>query len=227
MRVYAATRAGVEAMTTVLAKRPRGRNITVNAIAPGPTATDLFLRRKPPELVDRLAKLAPLERLAEPTDIAAAAAFLAGPDRAWINGQTLRANGGINGSRRFSSCLLGIGSPGRTRTSDPAVNSRLLYQLSYRGSEPTNRSGLYQTRALANKIQRRSGGAPEGAVQSSSARAALAASDRPSPRWPRRRSDSPKAASFVGPQREAGGGIEPPVGDLQSPALPLCYPATG
>jgi 3-oxoacyl-[acyl-carrier protein] reductase len=93
--VYAATKAGVEAMTAVLARELRGRNITVNAIAPGPTATDLFLKGKSQDVVDRLAKLAPLERLGEPADIAAAVAFLAGPDGAWINGQTLRANGGI------------------------------------------------------------------------------------------------------------------------------------
>jgi len=93
--VYAATKAGVEAMAHVLAKELRGRNITVNTVAPGPTATRLFLDGKPQELVDRLAKLAPLERLGQPEDIAAAVAFLAGPDGAWINGQTLRANGGI------------------------------------------------------------------------------------------------------------------------------------
>jgi 3-oxoacyl-[acyl-carrier protein] reductase len=93
--VYAATKAGVEAMTSVLAKELRGRNITVNAVAPGPTATDLFLKGKSPELVDRLAKLAPLERLGQPGDIADAVAFLAGRDAGWINGQTLRANGGI------------------------------------------------------------------------------------------------------------------------------------
>jgi 3-oxoacyl-[acyl-carrier protein] reductase len=93
--VYAATKAAVEAMTSVLAKELRGRAITVNAVAPGPTATDLFLNGKPQELVDRLAKLAPLERLGQPEDIAAAVAFLAGPDGDWINGQTLRANGGI------------------------------------------------------------------------------------------------------------------------------------
>lgn len=93
--VYAATKAAIETMTSVLAKEMRGRGITVNAIAPGPTATDLFLDGKSPELVERLAKLAPLERLGKPEDIAAAVAFLTGPDGAWINGQTLRANGGI------------------------------------------------------------------------------------------------------------------------------------
>jgi 3-oxoacyl-[acyl-carrier protein] reductase len=82
-------------MTSVLAKEMRGRGITVNAIAPGPTATDLFLNGKSPELVERIAKAAPLERLGKPEDIAAAVAFLAGSDGAWINGQTVRANGGI------------------------------------------------------------------------------------------------------------------------------------
>ena len=93
--VYAATKAAVEAMTSILAKELRGRNLTGNAIAPGPTATKLFLDGKPQEVIDRLANLAPLERLGQPEDIAAAVAFLAGPDGAWINGQTLRANGGI------------------------------------------------------------------------------------------------------------------------------------
>jgi 3-oxoacyl-[acyl-carrier protein] reductase len=93
--VYAATKAAVEAITSVLAKEMRGRGVTVNAIAPGPTATDLFLKGKPPDLVDRLAKLSPLERLGQPDDIARAVSFLAGPDGAWVNGQTLRANGGV------------------------------------------------------------------------------------------------------------------------------------
>jgi 3-oxoacyl-[acyl-carrier protein] reductase len=93
--VYAATKGGVEAMTHVLANELRGRNITVNAVAPGPTATDLFLKGKPQEVIDHLAKLAPLERLGEPSDIAAVVAFLASPDGGWINGQVLRANGGI------------------------------------------------------------------------------------------------------------------------------------
>jgi 3-oxoacyl-[acyl-carrier protein] reductase len=93
--VYAATKGAVEAMTHVLANEMRGKNITVNVVAPGPTATDLFLQGKPPEVVERLTKLAPLERLGQPADIAAVVAFLAGPDGAWVNGQVLRANGGI------------------------------------------------------------------------------------------------------------------------------------
>lgn len=93
--VYAATKAAVETLTAILAKEMRGRHITVNAVAPGPTATDLFLHGKSDELVDRLAKMNPLERLGTPEDIAAVVSFLAGPDGAWVNGQVLRANGGM------------------------------------------------------------------------------------------------------------------------------------
>ena len=93
--VYVATKAAVEAMTPVLAKELRGRSITVNGVAPGPTGTDLFLDGKSPELVERMSKMNPLERLGTPDDIAAAVAFLAGPDGSWINGQVLRANGGM------------------------------------------------------------------------------------------------------------------------------------
>lgn len=93
--VYAATKAAVETMTNIFAKELRGRNITVNAVAPGPTATDLFLTGKSEEQIAHLAKMAPLERLGQPDDIANVVSFLAGPDAAWVNGQTLRANGGI------------------------------------------------------------------------------------------------------------------------------------
>ncbi|OLR93430.1 SDR family oxidoreductase [Actinokineospora bangkokensis] len=91
---YAASKGAVEALTMILARELRGRDITVNAVAPGPTATDLFLEGKSPELVERMAKQPPLERLGEPADIAEVVAFLAGPAR-WVNGQVVRANGGI------------------------------------------------------------------------------------------------------------------------------------
>ncbi|MGY3566019.1 SDR family oxidoreductase [Sinomonas sp. RB5] len=93
---YAASKAAVEAMTFILAPELRGRDITVNAIAPGTTATEMFLDGKSPEQIEFFAKAAPLERLGTPEDIAKAVAFLAGPDGHWINGQTLRANGGVN-----------------------------------------------------------------------------------------------------------------------------------
>ncbi|MFJ9629428.1 SDR family oxidoreductase [Streptomyces sp. NPDC101175] len=91
---YVASKAAVEAMTLVLARELRGRDITVNAVAPGPTATPLFLDGKDEATVENLAKAAPLERLGTPDDIAEAVAFLAGPAR-WINGQVLFANGGL------------------------------------------------------------------------------------------------------------------------------------
>ena len=93
--IYAATKSAIETLTAILSKELRGKSITVNAIAPGPTATDLFLRGKSQELIDRFAKMNPLERLGTPQDIAAVVAFLAGPDGAWVNGQVLRANGGM------------------------------------------------------------------------------------------------------------------------------------
>ncbi|EJC67802.1 dehydrogenase of unknown specificity [Rhizobium leguminosarum bv. viciae WSM1455] len=93
--VYAATKAAVETLTAIMAKEMRGRNITVNAVAPGPVATELFLNGKSDELIARTANMNPLERLGTPEDIASAVAFLAGPDGGWINGQTLRANGGV------------------------------------------------------------------------------------------------------------------------------------
>src|SRR5712671_2385248 len=93
--IYAATKSAIETMTAILSKEMRGRGITVNAVAPGPTATDLFLDGKSPELIDRLAKMNPMERLGTPEDIASAVAFLIGPDGGWINGQVLRANGGM------------------------------------------------------------------------------------------------------------------------------------
>jgi 3-oxoacyl-[acyl-carrier protein] reductase len=92
---YTATKGAVEASTMIFAREMRGRGITVNTVAPGPTATDLFLDGKSDELVARLAQSNPLERLGEPEDIAATIAFLVSPAGHWVNGQTVRANGGM------------------------------------------------------------------------------------------------------------------------------------
>lgn len=91
---YAATKGAVESMTLILARELRGRDVTVNAVAPGPTATPLFLEGKPQQVIDHIASLAPLARLGVPADIAETVAFLAGPGR-WVNGQVLYVNGGI------------------------------------------------------------------------------------------------------------------------------------
>jgi 3-oxoacyl-[acyl-carrier protein] reductase len=91
---YCATKAAIESYTAIFARELRGREITVNAVAPGPTATELFFDGKDEAFVERLTKLSPLERLGQPADIARAVSFLAGPEGGWINGQVLRANGG-------------------------------------------------------------------------------------------------------------------------------------
>lgn len=91
---YAATKGAIEAITLILARELRGRDITVNAVAPGPTATALFLDGKDAATIDRLASQAPLERLGAPDDIAETVLHLAGPGR-WVNGQVIRVNGGI------------------------------------------------------------------------------------------------------------------------------------
>lgn len=93
--VYAATKSAVETLTNIFAKELRGRNITVNAIAPGPTATNLFLKNKTDEQINHLAKMPPLERLGQPEDIADVVSFLVGSDGRWVNGQTIHVNGGI------------------------------------------------------------------------------------------------------------------------------------
>jgi 3-oxoacyl-[acyl-carrier protein] reductase len=92
---YIASKAGVEGLVHVLANELRGRDITVNAVAPGPTGTDLFFNGKSEEQISAIAKLAPLERIGTPEEIASVVATLAGPDGSWINSQVIRVNGGF------------------------------------------------------------------------------------------------------------------------------------
>ncbi|WP_075795923.1 SDR family oxidoreductase [Massilia putida] len=93
--VYVASKGAVEALTRVFAKELRGRGITCNAVAPGPVATELFLNGKTDEQIRQIANTAPLERLGQPDDIAGVVSFLVGADGGWVNGQVLRANGGM------------------------------------------------------------------------------------------------------------------------------------
>ena len=92
---YIASKAGVEGLVQVFAQEMRGRAVCVNAVAPGPVATDLFLQGKSDELIAQIVKQAPLERIGEPSDIADAVSFLAGPGGGWVNAQVLRVNGGF------------------------------------------------------------------------------------------------------------------------------------
>ncbi|MEH7389594.1 SDR family oxidoreductase [Bacillus sp. JJ1503] len=91
---YVASKAAVESMTMILARELRGKDITVNAVAPGPTATPLFLDGKDEQTIDKLSKAAPLERLGTPEDIADTVTYLATSGR-WINGQVIFSNGGL------------------------------------------------------------------------------------------------------------------------------------
>jgi 3-oxoacyl-[acyl-carrier protein] reductase len=92
---YIASKSGVEGLVRVLANEMRGRGISVNAIAPGPTATPLFFNGKSDAEVDQFKKMTPLERLGTPQDVAGTVSFLAGPDGGWVNAQILRVNGGF------------------------------------------------------------------------------------------------------------------------------------
>lgn len=93
--IYTASKAAIESLTAILAKELRAKNITVNAVAPGPTATELFFEGKSDELIAQLAKASPLERLGTVEDIAAVLNFVVSNDGNWINAQTIRVNGGI------------------------------------------------------------------------------------------------------------------------------------
>ena len=92
---YNATKHGILGLTRTAAADVAARGVRVNAVAPGPTKTDLFLEGKPQELIERISKLAPLERLGTVEDTARVVAFLVGEEGAWVNGQVLRVNGGM------------------------------------------------------------------------------------------------------------------------------------
>jgi len=93
--VYAATKSAVETMSAILSKELRGKDVAVNCVAPGPTETELFTEGKSQEFIDKLANMSPMERLGQPGDIANVVNFLASDEGHWVNGQVLRANGGI------------------------------------------------------------------------------------------------------------------------------------
>ena len=95
LSAYTASKAAVDAVTRILAKELRGRDITVNAVAPGPTATAAFLASTPAQEQEQLAAAPPLGRLGRPEDIAGVVSFLVGPTGRWVNGQVVYANGGF------------------------------------------------------------------------------------------------------------------------------------
>lgn len=92
---YIASKAAVEGLVKVLANEIGERGITVNAVAPGPVGTELFLKGKSDEQISQMGKLAPLGRIGTPDDISGVVAFLAGKDGEWVNGQIIRVNGGF------------------------------------------------------------------------------------------------------------------------------------
>ena len=92
---YIASKAGVEGLVRVLARELRGKSISVNAVAPGPIPTDLFLHGKTAEQIEWFRKQPPLERLGKPEDVSGVVSFLCGPEGGWINGQVVRVNGGL------------------------------------------------------------------------------------------------------------------------------------
>ena len=91
---YAAAKAGVAGMSRALAREIGSRNITVNCIAPGFIATDMTHALSEAQTASLMAQI-PLGRLGSVEDVAAAAAFLAGPDAGYITGSTIHVNGGM------------------------------------------------------------------------------------------------------------------------------------
>ncbi|KAI7784310.1 short-chain dehydrogenase reductase [Diaporthe eres] len=91
--LYGATKGAVEQMTRIMAKDLAAKGISVNAVAPGPTGTELFFEGKSEAMLEGIKKASPFGRLGEPEDIANVVAFLSGKDSAWVAGQIVHVNG--------------------------------------------------------------------------------------------------------------------------------------
>lgn len=92
---YCATKGAVEQLTRIFAKEIGERGITVNAVSPGPTDTELFNQGKSDETIEKLASMSAFNRIGEPVDIARVIAFLVSEEAAWVTGQNIGANGGV------------------------------------------------------------------------------------------------------------------------------------
>lgn len=93
--LYNATKGAIEQMTRVMSKDLAAKGINVNCVAPGPTATELFLKGKSEEMIKGIGSTNPHGRIGEPDEVADAVTLLCGEQSRWVTGQILRINGGM------------------------------------------------------------------------------------------------------------------------------------
>lgn len=91
--LYNSTKGAIEQMTRVMAKDLGPKQIYVNAVAPGPTGTELFFKGKNEQVLKMIAGFSPMNRIGEPEEIAETIAYLSGSR--WVSGQVVRVNGGM------------------------------------------------------------------------------------------------------------------------------------